>query len=138
MSDLVLGALIGLARATEGSEHLINDNATFLIVDALLDADSELSLLWRIKQEKAQMVPNCMTCANPCGRTSDYDVSRLQAEEHSVREAKNRILTALHKLAAGFSGRHDKLFYKGLSVVGIEGLSANYLASVAEEIEAIL
>lgn len=138
MTDRVLGALIGLARATDGNEHLINNFTTALIIDAFLDADSEQSLLWRIAQEKAAMVPNCLTCANPCGRTSDYDVSRLQTEQHEVLAAKHRILDGLHNLAKGFSGRHGELFYTGLSLIGIEGLSMHYLSSVAEEIESKL
>lgn len=138
MTDRVLGALIGLARATEGNEDLISDYTTALIVDAFRDTDNEQSLLWRIAQEKAAMVPNCMTCANPCGRTSDYDVTRLEAEQADVLAVKHRILTGLHKLAADFTGVHSSLFYKALSLIGIEGLSLHYLSSVADEIESNL
>lgn len=138
MTDRVLGALIGLARAAEGNEDLISDYTTALIVDAFRDTDNEQSMLWRIGQEKAAIVPNCMSCANPCGRTSDYDVSRLQTEQADVQAAKHRILSGLHKLAASFTGAHGSLFYKALSLIGIEGLSLHYLSSVAEEIEANL
>ncbi len=138
MTDRVLGALIGLARATEGNEHLINDFTTALIVDALLDADSEQSLLWRIAQEKAAMVPNCLTCANPCGRTSDYDTSRLQTEQKDVLAAKCRILDALKLLSQSNYGQHSSLLYKGLSLIGAEGMPVYYLSCVAEEIESKL
>lgn len=138
MTDRVLGALIGLARATDGSEHLINADATGLIINAFRSEGTEAELLRRIAEEKAKMVPNCLTCANPCGRTSDYDVSRLQLEPPEIRAEKERILALLHALAASFSRRHDSLFYKGLALIGIEGLSADYLAATANELEAAL
>lgn len=69
------GALVGLARATEGNESLVagsTDRALseglFAVFGELVCADTELSeLIKRVGEEKKRLIPNCYNCASPCG-----------------------------------------------------------------------
>ena len=103
MNGELIGALVGLAKATDGQEALITPTATALIVRALnAPVETAGELLRRAAEEKQKIVPNCATCAAPCGRTADYDMETLYTAEPEVREAKLRILAALRSLAADF------------------------------------
>lgn len=139
MSKLI-GSLIGLARATEGNEHLITQEVTSTVITCLRAAHNEnadFSYLERkIEEAKRGMVPNCYLCASPCGRTSAYNLELLQKEHESTRQLKYRILDSLLKLAGhDFEKTHESLYYKGLIVIGLEDLSVDFLLSVDEEIE---
>ena len=131
MPDLI-GALIGLARATDGSEHLINPDATRVIRDALApDADPETHLP-RIEAEKRKMVPDCFLCASPCGRTASYDMTRLDTAPEAIRTLKFQILAALRTLAA--AGTADHLLYRGLIAIGMDDYGIPELQSIAAEL----
>ena len=88
----VLGALIGLARATEGNEHKLLPFTYELCCSALLamelsnDRTSDI-FLQQLHEEKFRIVPDCAVCQSPCGRTFDYD--------GDLTPAKLDLLTAL-------------------------------------------
>lgn len=135
LQNRLIGALIGLARATDGNEHLITDESTSVILDSLAAKpsceDDLLRLLERIDTVKRKMVPDCYLCANPCGRTAAFDLSQLEKEESDVRNAKYGILTKL----AAYSGktlepRETLSLYHGLVAIGLEGLSAPELSQI--------
>ena len=135
--DQMIGALIGLARATDGNEHLISEASTALVAECLaaVDADAKVVAMFmdRIGEEKRRMVPDCFLCACPCGRTDAYDMTRLEKEEETVRDMKTRLLSGLRCLAAGpRDPKTDAFLYKGLIAVGME-LTAAELAPILEE-----
>lgn len=135
MEDKLLGALVGLARATDADEHLTTPTATALILRALNGSDAETeALLARAGEEKQKIVPNCATCAAPCGRTADYDMKKLHSALPPVREAKLRILQALKALAANFRADNSVLLYKGLIYLGLDDLEMDAYTAVAEEL----
>lgn len=86
----LLGAIIGLARVCDTNEETVDTNA--FLVDALMslnrksDRKAEAAeLREKLNEEKFKIVPDCRYCANPCGRTSDYDVRMLRfAEKETV------------------------------------------------------
>lgn len=136
----LMGALIGLARATDGNEHLITESATAAVVESLAapeDAGVQTleALLERVGEEKRKMVPNCFSCASPCGRTSDYDLSRLNLASEEVASLKRELLRGIRKIA-GLEQRPegaDLFLFKALIVVGMEDWNADMLRPVAEE-----
>ena len=94
--DTLMGAIIGLARATEGNEDLITESTDRTMQDALameIDADetSLFDMLDRIRDEKRKLVPNCFDCAMPCGRTSDFDMNMLANETPALQKAKDML-----------------------------------------------
>ena len=85
MREKLLGAVIGLARATENNEDLITEKTDQLLTDALVASlpdsnytDSALEdLYYNVMSEKWRIIPSCFTCASPCGRTDNYDMHDL-------------------------------------------------------------
>lgn len=135
MRDRLIGELIGLARATEGNEHLISDSSTAVILEALtavntLDAESLESMLRKVEAEKRKMVPNCFCCASPCGRTNACDLKMLQQEEPYTQIRKQQILT---KLTQG-APKDPKTLYTALIALGIEGIDPKILESILQKL----
>lgn len=132
MKDKVIGALIGLARATDGNEHLISDSATAVIMEGLISWEDHI--LEKIDTEKRRMVPGCFACASPCGRTAAFDLSELEKADEDVWFLKRQILKRLELLAAS-ENVDQNLFYKGLIVVGMEDYSAEDLCPILQELD---
>lgn len=132
MEEKLIGALIGIARATDGSEHLITPEVTAFLRRALQENTADEAVASRLVKEaeevKRSMVPNCFLCANPCGRTSDYDLKEMRRESQAVREKKEAILAVLRNPDA----LSDGAIYRGLFAIGLEGYTPEELQSVFE------
>lgn len=78
--DALLGALVGLARATT-SEPKTDDTDEVLNAGLRLAAQPDAPeerlqrMLAIVQTEKHRVAPGCATCAMPCGNTNDYDLS---------------------------------------------------------------
>lgn len=102
--DTLLGALVGLARATtsepktEDTDEVLNAG---LRLAAQPDAPQERlqRMLAIVQTEKHRVAPNCASCAMPCGNTNDYDLALLWAAPEAVRTLKLRMLAAAFALA---------------------------------------
>ena len=119
----LLGQLIGLARATEGNEHLLCAETFRLVCDtltALPQADTDYApLLQRIDEEKRRLVPMCYQCLGGCGRNDAYDVGLLRLDAPGLRKAKYALLDRLLAAAPHPQGREQGL-YLGLYALGRE------------------
>ena len=131
----LLGALIGLARATDGNEHLITPEVTQVLLECLYadpaTQDEYDSYLRKVDNVKRSMVPDCFLCANPCGKNSAYDLADLEFQTEQIRNAKYEILHNL--LDTQWSNPEPALerkLYRGLIVIGLEGYSAGELRSI--------
>ena len=68
LQDKLTGALIGLARATEGNEELVTEEADKLVIESLFTTvtnvnfnnDTISKLMEQIEKEKNRLVPNCL------------------------------------------------------------------------------
>ena len=97
--DALLGALVGLARATtnepktDDTDEVLNAG---LRLAAQPDAPEERlqRMLAIVQTEKHRVAPGCATCAMPCGNTNDYDFVRLWAAPESIRTLKLQMLSA--------------------------------------------
>ena len=94
-SKELIGKLIGLARATEGNEHLIRESLFTLIRASLSQEIDEKKLIKLCDEEKKYLVPDCFSCMCPCGRTSDYDIEELEEESGVGRDLRVIILNEL-------------------------------------------
>lgn len=131
----LIGALVGLARATDGNEHLISKDSTTAILTCLNAAPSnqeELHFYLNLVDEvKQKMVPDCFHCANPCGRTSAYDLSALDKEPPEIQQAKLAILSRLYALAKDDENPdRSPLLYRGLIALGLDGYTAEELINI--------
>ena len=148
LQDKLTGTLIGLARATDGNEHLISDTSTAVILEGLAatrtGAESDDAALERLcaraVEEKRKMVPDCFTCASPCGKNNDYDMSKLWNGDEDVRSLKSLILFGIRGVAACAcrAGYHERevgeFLYKALIVIGIDDYGMDDLLSIALEV----
>ena len=142
MKDKLTGALIGLARATFGSEYMITENTNRAMLDGLLAAEnsdeSTLSaLIDRVENAKRALIPLCYECAMPCGKNNAYDMSNFHNGGQDIRSAKADILRAVRTLA-GRTNPEDseqcRLICKGLFAVGEDEWDAELLQTVAKEV----
>lgn len=126
----LIGAMIGLARATDGSPHLITPESTQILIYGLsavhMDAADQVlkSMAERVGEQKRKMVPNCFLCAAPCGKTSDFDISELSNASADTRDAKLHFFDTLCALAAKHSHINSEILYSGLIVIGMEDYTA--------------
>ena len=139
--DTLMGAIIGLARATEGNEDLITESTDRTMQDALameIDADetSLFDMLDRIRDEKRKLVPNCFDCAMPCGRTSDFDMNMLANETPALQKAKIELLALLQALAknAPLDAQTMRIFYQALNFIGYDGATTEQIYKLAEKL----
>ena len=108
IQDKLTGSLIGLARATEGNDHLVSDSTAAVIVEGLFatltnvnfDECALLALIGKVNAEKQKLVPECYKCASSCGRNNDYDMSKLWNADEDIRSLKSLILFGIRGVAA--------------------------------------
>ena len=102
--DKLLGALVGLARATT-SEPKTDDTDEVLNAGLRLLAQPDVPeeklqrMLSIVHTEKHRVAPNCAACAMPCGNTNDYDLARLWAAPETIRTLKLQMLSTAFALA---------------------------------------
>ena len=108
----LVGRLVGLVRAAEGNEDLVDAGTMDLIREALADDDSRIvDLEARIAAEKRRLAPDCITCAVKCGRTDDWDPSSLDEDGDEVRA-----------LSGNAKGMTDDDVLRALYHIGLAGL----------------
>lgn len=135
--EMLLGELVGLARATDGNEHLITQAVTEMIAEILrANVRSESgyhAYSGKIDAAKREMVPDCFLCANPCGRTSALDLKNLKGESQQIQETKLAILSKIRTISCAERSQDDDLkLYRGLVILGLEGYSPEELTALFE------
>ncbi len=117
----LVGRLVGLVRAAEGNEDLVDAGTMDLIREALAgDDDSRIAdLEARIAAEKRRLAPDCITCAVKCGRTDDWDPSSLDEDGDEVRTLK---LSLIEHLGVNAKGMTDDDILRALYHIGLAGL----------------
>lgn len=140
LRDTLLGALVGLARATT-SEPKTEDTDAVLNAGLRLavrpDASEETlqRMLTIVRTEKHRVAPGCAGCAMPCGNTNDYDLTRLWNAPEAVRSLKLRMLAAALVLAQKHpQGQAQTAVYQVLFTLA-EDWDAELLSPVVQHAE---
>jgi hydroxylamine reductase len=152
IQDKLTGALIGLARATEGNEHQIQQSSHQLVLEGLFatltnvnfDDERLYRLMDWVEAEKKTIAGQCNECTMPCGRNNAYDMARLWNEPNEdIRSLKSLILFGIRGVAAyayhaWVLGYKDEIIYrflyKALVTIGIDGLGIDRLLPVVLEV----
>ena len=151
LQDELTGALIGLARATEGNEQLVTEEMNQLVLEGLFTTitnvnfnDETLKLLIdKIEDTKKKLVPNCFTCSDSCGRNNNFDMSTLWTTDEDIRSLKSLILFGIRGMAAyayhasvlGYTDETiSKFFYKALFAVGMKDWGMDELLPIVSEV----
>ena len=151
LQDELTGALIGLARATEGNEQLVTEEMNQLVLEGLFTTitnvnfnDETLKLLIdKIEDAKKKLVPNCFTCSDSCGRNNNFDMSTLWTTDEDIRSLKSLILFGIRGMAAyayhasvlGYTDETiSKFFYKALFAIGTKDWGMDELLPIVLEV----
>ncbi len=128
LQDQLTGALIGLARATEGKVEQISKDTDWLVLEGLFTTITNVNfnnetlevLIAKVKNEKEKFISeNC----------DDYDMERLWNTQEDIRSLKSLILFGIRGVAAyayhaavlGYTDDTvNKFFYKALSAIGMD------------------
>ena len=146
LRDQLTGALIGLARDTEGNDHMITGSTAHALVEGLLtvsnaenlDREVLLTMTETVTAEKQKLVPECFRCACPCGRTFDYDMKNLQKAPENIRSLKLQILSRCCDAAACRKDEAASLLYRALYAVGMDDWDEEELLPIARELEDVI
>lgn len=148
LQEQLTGALIGIARAVDGNEHLISDSTDKIVREGLAatlpganwGGDSLSALIQCAEDEKRKLIPLCYECASPCGKNNNYDMRRLYTAEEDIYSLKLLILCgirsmAVHSCRAAALGHTDhevnRFFYQALFSIGEESFGVQELLPVA-------
>ena len=107
LQDRLTGALIGLARASNGEEHLADDVCRLMIralfatlTNVNFDPQALGQLIDLVHREQERLVPGCAVCGAPCGKTEDYDMTQLWNAPEDIRSLKSLVLFGIRGMAA--------------------------------------
>ena len=151
LQDKLTGALIGLARATEGNEDLVTADTHKLVLEALFTTITNVNfnnetinaLIGRVEAEKERLVPRCYSCASACGRNDDYDMNMLWEADEDIRSLKSLILFgirgvaayAYHALVLGYTDESvNNFFFKALFAIGMKDWGMDELLPIVLEV----
>ena len=151
LQDELTGALIGLARAAEGNEHLVTEEMNQLVLEGLFTTitnvnfnDETLKLLIdKIEDTKKKLVPNCFTCSGSCGKNNNFDMNTLWTTDEDIRSLKSLILFGIRGMAAyayhasvlGYTDETiSKFFYKALFAIGMKDWGMDKLLPIVLEV----
>ena len=146
--DKLIGALIGLARATEGNDHMLSSTTAMATMDALraicsgtTDEAVLSALMSRVTEEKRKLVPSCFLCACPCGRTEDYNMANFYAADEKIRSLRSSLLSHVCAIGATSQNPDDeavcKFLYLGLYAIGMDDWGKEELLPILKEAESI-
>ncbi|MCQ4637303.1 hydroxylamine reductase [Anaerovorax odorimutans] len=147
LQDELTGALIGLARASDGNQpgpsaHKAMIEGLFATVTNVSFSDEAIKQqIEAVRREKEALVPQCGQCGTPCVRNDDYDMELLWTADEDIRSLKSLILFGLrgmaayayHALVLGYTDEEvNQFFYKGLFAVGEDWTMEELLPVVME------
>jgi len=134
LQDELTGALIGLARATDGDTHptaatyrALIEGLFTTITNVSFDDASIRRQIDAVHRQREALVPQCSGCGSPCGRNDDYDMKQLWDDQEDIRSLKSLILFGLrgmaayayHALMLGYSDDEvNRFFCQGLFAIG--------------------
>ena len=134
LQDELTGALIGLARAAEGTTvptettyQAIIEGLFTTITNVSFDNDAINDVIKKVREETEKLVPNCSSCQAHCGRNDEYDMNELWNDIEDIRSLKSLILFGIRGMAAyayhakvlGYSDEEvNEFFCEALFMIG--------------------
>ena len=134
LQDELTGALIGLARATEGTAvptqttyQVMLEGLFTTITNVSFDNEAINNMMKKVREEKEKLVQSCSRCQTPCGKNDEYDMNDLWNDNEDIRSLKSLILFGIRGMAAyayhakvlGYSDEEvNKFFCEALFMIG--------------------
>jgi len=122
----IVGAVIGLGRATEGNKNRPDKNTHQVLVRALslintdTDSVSAHEITKQLHEEKFKLVPRCVTCPKQCGRNHDFHCETFETMSSETSKAKLALLSLIIEIGSHplFKGERLDFIYDALFIVG--------------------
>lgn len=147
LQDQLTGALIGLSRAC--SKDKPSNQTHKAVIHALFTTITNVDFHVATVQEQIRLIhlqkellsSGCSTCANPCQKTTDYDMHMLWNEQEDIRSLKSLILFgirgiaayAYHAMVLGYMNDEvNQFFYQALFAIGEKRSVEELLPTVME------
>lgn len=133
LQDELIVALISLARASDGHQKTASTHKAMIeglfttLTNVNFNEETILSQIETVRREREALILGCSGCASSCGRSDEYDMTRLWTDDEDIRSLKSLILFGLkgvaayayHALVLGYSDEEvNNFFYEGLFAVG--------------------
>lgn len=151
LQDKLTGALIGLARATEGKEGFANSTTDRLVLEGLFATITNVNfnnetisaLIEKVEAEKERLIPDCFCCSSSCGKNENYDMNELWNADENIRSLKSLILFGIRGVAAyayhadvlGYRDEEiNRFFYKALFAVGAKDWGMDELLPIVMQV----
>jgi hydroxylamine reductase len=148
LQDELTGALIALARATDGTNpteqtsEVLMDGLFATVTNVNFDGAALENIISRVRTEKQKLVPRCDSCAKDCGRNEEYILTDLWSANEDVKSLKSLLLFGVRGIAAYIY--HAKVLgydvssvadfhYKSLRAIGDDSLGMNELLPLVME-----
>ena len=147
LQDQLTGALIGLARTTDGNQptedtwRLLAEGLFTTVTNVNFNEETIQEMIDRVHAEKERLAPGCVLCADPCGRNGDYEMEELWNAQEDIRSLKSLILFGVRGMAAyahhamvlGYQDDEvNRFFAKALFAVGEDWTIEELLPIVME------
>lgn len=137
LQDQLTGALIGLARATEGNEEKVTEETDKIVIEGLFATLTNVNfdnlalqkLIDKVEKEKKTLIPECYICESSCGKNYNYRMNELWNAQEDIRSLKSLILFGIRGIAAyayhaavlGYKDKEvNQFFYKALYAIGTD------------------
>lgn len=102
---ILIGALIGLARATDGNVNRPTLSTHKAMLSGMrialhkTEASKEIDeCIQSLHCEKEKLVARCSKCKHPCGRNDDYDISDISKSNPELSTIKHKLMSKLLSL----------------------------------------
>ncbi len=144
--DLLLSVTVGLVRTGERepadreTKRLVEEALKRMVPPEGFENDGEQvrRLAERIREKKAELLPDCAVCPSPCGRFFDYDPEDFWLAGEEMREIKTGILKQLSWLnERGLLEEHWDTACRALFALG-EDWGKEWFQTIAEELKGVL
>lgn len=116
--DSIISALIGLTGAVSNNGR--TQETDQVIREAFLEMENrerEEEMVQKIHSVKNAIAPDCAVCKNPCGNTSDYDMTRYYDADPEVLTEKQKLIGAIRKRLKYTEHVTDDI-YRGIAYLG--------------------
>ncbi len=137
LQDELTGALIGLARMTEGNEDRISHSTDRVVLEGLFSTITNVNfnnetieaLLKRVEEEKMKLQPTGYNFTSKNELENNYDMNELWNANEDIRSLKSLILFGIRGIAAyayhaevlGYQDKEvNQFFYKALVAIGMD------------------
>ena len=111
LQDKLVGALIGLARAMEENEPTEETNRLMIeglfttLTNVNFNRESIQQKIDEVHRVKDEIMKDCRTCKNQCGKAEDYDMNEIWHADEDTRSLKSLVVFGLKGMAAYASSK---------------------------------